>query len=321
MRPRRGSGAARDGRRAAVALAVALVFAAASGEAAAHAQPQVGDADCRVTDLMPGFWLYWEAARDAAPAEQVRLFEEMLREPNAAVYDGVLRGLPMATEELVPRAIGQLRPVEATVRTLSGQLAAQLPRQLALFREAFPDFRCTPPVYFLFSAGAFDGATRQVGGHTALLFGLDVVAQVHGELLTPLVVHELFHVHHDAMVPSAPEKLYWAVWKEGLATYVSRRLNPEVPESRICCLPDTAAVSAALPTLIPELLSRLDSERSEDYARYLLGGATDIPARSGYDLGYRVASRLGETRSLAELARLTPAEVRPLVESALRAMR
>lgn len=317
----RAAGASSRAGIAGAVLAGTLLLTTAGAASAAGAQPSGAAAECRVTDLMPAFWLYWEAARDAAPAEQVRLFEKMLREPNAAVYDGVLRGLPMATEELVPRAIGRLRPVEATVRTLSGELAAQLPRQLALFREAFPDFRCTPPVYFLFSAGAFDGATRQVGGHTALLFGLDVVAQVHGELLTPLVVHELFHVHHDAMVPSAPEKLYWAVWKEGLATYVSRRLNPEVPESRICCLPDTAAVSAALPTLIPELLSRLDSERSEDYARYLLGGATDIPARSGYDLGYRVASRLGETRSLAELARLRPEEVRPLVESALRAMR
>lgn len=317
----RAAGASSRAGIAGAVLAGTLLLTTAGAASAAGAQPSGAAAECRVTDLMPAFWLYWEAARDAAPAEQARLFEKMLREPNAAVYDGVLRGLPMATEELVPRAIGRLRPVEATVRTLSGELAAQLPRQLALFREAFPDFRCTPPVYFLFSAGAFDGATRQVGGHTALLFGLDVVAQVHGELLTPLVVHELFHVHHDAMVPSAPEKLYWAVWKEGLATYVSRRLNPEVPESRICCLPDTAAVSAALPTLIPELLSRLDSERSEDYARYLLGGATDMPARSGYDLGYRVASRLGETRSLAELARLRPEEVRPLVESALRAMR
>lgn len=317
----RGTGATRNGGIASVARAVALVLAVAGGEAAAWAQPDAAAADCRVTDLMPAFWRYWEAARNAAPAEQVRLFEEMLRAPNAAVYDGVLRGLPIATDELVPRAIGRLRPVEATVRALSGQLAAELPRQLALFRQSFPDFRCTPPVYFLFSAGAFDGATRQVGGQTALLFGLDVVAQVHGERLSPLVVHELFHVHHDAVVPAAPEKLYWAVWKEGLATYVSRRLNPDLPEAQICCLPDSAAVSAAFPTLLPDLLARLDSERHEDYARYLLGGSTDIPARSGYDLGYRIAGQLGASRSLAELARLQPEVVRPLVESALRAMR
>jgi hypothetical protein len=48
---------------------------------------------------------------------------------------------------------------------------------LGLFRESFPDFRCTTPVYFLFAAGALDGATRQVGGRSALLFGLDLVAR------------------------------------------------------------------------------------------------------------------------------------------------
>ncbi len=300
--------------RAAVAIAMGLT-------ASAGAQPIQPTADCRVTDLMPSFWPYWEAARDAEPTDQYRLFTQMLGAPNAEVYDSILRGLPINADELVPRAMRLMRPVEPTVRVLSDQLAADLPRQLALFRESFPDFRCTAPVYFLFAAGAFDGATRQVGGRTALLFGLDVIAQVHGERLTPLVVHELFHLHHNAVVPNAPDRLYWAVWKEGLATYVSRRLNPDVAETQVCCLPDVPAVTAAMPTLIPELLSQLDSERQADYARYLLGGAMDIPARSGYYLGYRVAAQLGEGRSLAELARMPPEAVRPLLESALRALR
>lgn len=289
-----------------------------AAEAAAQTPALAGD--CRVSDLMPDFWAFWQAAREAPADEQVRLFEQMLRRPHAEVYDGVLRGLPIAPAELVPRALAGMRPVEATVRSLAGQLAAELPRQLTLFRQSFPDFRCTTPVYFLFAAGAFDGATRRVGGQTALLFGLDVIAQIHGERLSPLVVHELFHVHHDAVVPAAPETLYWAVWKEGLATYVSRELNPGLAEEKICCLPDLPAVNAALPTLVAEVLSRLDSERPEDYARYLLGGAADIPARSGYALGYRIAQRLGRERTLAQLARLPPQVVRPLLETALREM-
>ncbi len=288
---------------------------------AASAQPPSPAGDCRVSDLMPDFWAFWAAARDASSDEQVRLFEQMLRRPHAEVYDGVLRSLPMGPAELVPRAIAGMRPVEATVRSLAGQLAAELPRQLALFRQSFPDFRCAMPVYFLFAAGAFDGATRRVGSQTALLFGLDVIAQIHGEQLSPLVVHELFHVHHDTVVPAAPEKLYWAVWKEGLATYVSRKLNPGLAEEKICCLPDIPAVNAMLPSLVADLLSRLDSERPEDYARYLLGGTADIPARSGYALGYRIAQQLGRDRSLAELARLPPEVVRPLLETTLREMR
>lgn len=299
----------------------AIVAIAMGLTASAGAQPLQPTTDCRVTDLMPSFWPYWEAARDAEPADQYRLFNQMLRAPNAELYDSILQGLPIGPDELVPRAMRLMRPFEPTMRALSGQLAAELPRQLAMFRESFPDFRCTTPIYFLFAVGAFDGATRQVGGRAALLFGMDVIARIHGQLLTPLVVHELFHVHHDAVVPNSPHRLYWAVWKEGLATYVSRRLNPNVAETQVCCLPDVPAVTAAMPTLIPELLSRLDSETQADYARYLLGGATDIPARSGYYLGYRVAAQLGESRSLAQLARLPPEAVRPLLESALRALR
>lgn len=276
--------------------------------------------DCTVTNLMPKFWPYWEAARDAEPDEQVRLFDEMLRAPNAMVYDGVFTGLPMGPGELVPRAMQRAQPFEATMRELSGKIDGELPRQLGLFKQYFPDFQCTTPVYFLFSAGAFDGAVRQVDGRTALLFGLDVIARVHGNMLSPLFVHELFHIHQRAVVPDGPQKLYWAVWQEGLATYASRRLNPGIPESAICCLPDVPSVTAAMPILVPDLLSRLDSEQPEDYSRYLLGVGKDIPARSGYYFGYRIAEQLGKDRSLHDLALLQPEVVRPLMEASLRAM-
>jgi len=301
-------------------ITTAIVVIAMGLTAPADAQSVQPTTDCRVTDLMPSFWPYWAAARDAAPADQYRLFTQMLGTPNAELYDRVLEGLPLGPDELVPQALRRMRPFEPTMRVLSGQLAADLPRQLVLFRDSFPDFRCDTPIYFLFAAGAFDGAMRQVGGRPALLFGIDVIARIHGQQLTPLVVHELFHVYHDAVVPHSSERLYWAVWNEGLATYVSRRLNPGVAETEVCCLPDVPAVTAAMPTLIPELLSRLDSEQQADYARYLLGGATDIPARSGYYLGYRVAAQLGESLSLAQLARLPPEAVRPVLESTLRTL-
>lgn len=277
-------------------------------------------AGCPVTDLMPSFWTYWQIAKNRGAVDQDRLFTEMLRRRHPDVYDAILRGLPLSQAALIERSMRLMQPVEATVRSLSAQLSEALPRELRAFQRSFPEFRCTVPVYFVFAAGAFDGATRQVGGRTALLFGLDVVAQVHGDQLAPLVMHELFHVHHDTVVRNAPGRLYWAVWKEGLATYVSRRLNPDVEETRVCCLPDIPAVTAAMPALVTELLARLDSERPEDYARFLLGGARDVPARSGYYFGHRVAAQLGESRSLADLARLSPDAVRPLIETSLKSL-
>lgn len=290
--------------------------------ALAFANPGVAEAataECRIEDLTPSFWSFWDEARDKAPAEQVRLFEEVVQKPNSAVYAGILARVPMPLDELVPRSIERSRPVEGAMRTVSAQLKGELPAQLALSRREFPDFQCSTPVYFVYSAGAFDGATRQVGGQTALLFGIDVIASL-GEALPPLVVHELFHVHHARLAPDAPDLFYWAMWREGLATYVSRRLNPDLPEEKACCMPAVPETVAVLPKIVPEALSLLDSGKQEEYARYFLGGAQgDIPRRSGYYLGYLVAQDLGRSHSLRELAALSPAEVRPLLEAALRA--
>src|SRR6185436_20105128 len=44
----------------------------------------------------------------------------------------------------------------------------------------------------------------------------------------------------------------------------------------------------------------------------------EVPPRAGYLLGWRIAETAGRTRSLAQLASMTPAESRALIERALR---
>ncbi len=225
-------------------------------------------AACATTDLMPGFWAYWERAKSLAVAEQFRLFEEMVQKPNAAVYEGAFHGAPKPPSEFVPKTLAQVPELETRMRELSGKLAADLPAELDAFRKAFPKFRCAVPVYFLFSGGAFDGATRDVSGKTALLFGLDVIAR-RNEELSPLVVHELFHVYHDDVVPEDPETIAWGLWQEGLATYVSRQLNLKVAEKDVCCLPKIDPVKDELRRISAELLDNLDSKDRKIYAPVL----------------------------------------------------
>ncbi len=299
-------------------IRTAMLWVALAAAAPAGAE---GSAECPVTDLTPAFWRFWEAARDEPAAEQGRLFDEILRRPYADVYAGAFSSVPEAmAEDLVPRAMTRAKPHEAAMRALSSQLAAQLPVQLALFRKAFPDFQCSMPIYVLFSAGAFDGAVRPVGDAPALMFGIDVIAALGSEL-SPLLVHELLHVHHRRTLPDGPDALYWALWAEGFATYVSRELNPDLPEQKACCLPAIDPIEAIRPRIAAELRERLDSLDRADYARYFLGGQNqDIPARSGYYLGYLIARDLGCTRPLAELARLDAAALRPLIAQALLAL-
>lgn len=278
--------------------------------ASALASPAPSPQGCRTTDLMPAFWTFWGQARGQSPAEQYRLFEELVRKPNEAVYEGVFQGARKPPAEFVPTSFETVPAIEDSMRVLSKRLSAELPGELDAFRQAFPRFRCATPVYFVYSAGAFDGGTRDVNGKTALMFGLDVIARLK-EALSPLVVHELFHVYHGEAVAEDPETVGWALWSEGLATYVSRRLNPKLPDSEICCMPSIP--DTMIPGLAAEVLRLLDSTKREDYARFFLGGAElDIPSRSGYALGYRIAGEAGKTRTLEQLAALAPAEVRAL---------
>ena len=267
---------------------------------------------------MPAFWSYWERAKGEPASKRYALFEELVQKPHAAVYEGVFSGAPKPPSEFVPAALAKVPELETRMRALSSLLAGELPRELETFRKTFPKFQCSVPVYFVFSGGAFDGATRTVSGKTALLFGLDVIARLDEEL-SPLVVHELFHVYQGQVVKDPPETVSWSLWEEGLATYVSRKLNPGVPEQKVCCLPPLEPIQADLPRIAADLLARLDSTEKSDNARFFLGGQElDIPSRSGYYLGYLVASEAGRTRSLEELAAMPPSAVRALEEKQLR---
>ena len=282
-----------------------------------------GPPPCAVTDLMPAFWTYWDAAKALPAAEQERSFEKLVMAPNAAVYDGAFHGAPAPVAKFIGDALAKVPALESDMRDLSVRLSAELPRQIARFRETFPRFHCDTAVYFLYAAGAFDGATREVDGKDALMFGLDTIARLK-EPLSPLFAHELFHVYHGQRIPKPPEAFYWQMWEEGLASYVSRRLNPDVPESQVCCIPPAESIDAAAvwPKVVAGALERLESANEADYRRYFLGGKEeiDIPRRSGYLLGYRIAAEAGKTHTLEELADLPPEQVRKLIRSELQRM-
>ena len=297
------------------AITAALLALALSTAPDPPAQPTSA---CAATDLMPAFWTYWDAAKGLPREEQVRLFQERVMGAHPAVYAGVFSTAPKPIPQIVGDSLEKMPAVETGMRELSRSLSEELPRQIARFREAFPKFRCGEPVYLLFSAGAFDGATRDVSGKDALMFGLDVIASLK-EPLGPLFTHELFHVYHAERIPKPPETFSWNMWEEGLASYVSAKLNPGEPA---CCLPAAPPIDAALPRIVAGALERLDSEKPEDYRPYFLGGENSLglPQRSGYVLGYRIAAEAGKTRSLEQLAELDPAEVRKIIEAGLRRM-
>jgi hypothetical protein len=137
---------------------------------------------CRVVNLMPAFWRFWDAVKDQPPSVQLSLFDEMVVRKYPEVYqENVLR--PGRDESDLKTQIADFlveAPANiAAMRKLGDSLETGLPLYLSGVQKVFPDFACKNSIYFLVSLGAFDGGVRTVSGQPALLFGVDVTARIH----------------------------------------------------------------------------------------------------------------------------------------------
>jgi hypothetical protein len=298
----------------------------------AAAAPDAGTIHLRVVDAAEGCADFWRRASGASPQEQARAFEDLLRKPHPTLYTTDVLGLDAPLSKSVPERLAKIasrfRPEPARVDEVRRTLDADLEDAAAQFRKTFPDFVAKRPVSVVCSLGAFDGGTRKVEGKSMLLFGPDVIAAIRprGFNLRPFLEHELFHVHHEALHPDAPENVAQSLWEEGLATYVSAALNPGATHDEVS-VPDALVAEGTprIPELAGRLLAHLDDPATGPVYKQFFYGSTEtnpeVPPRSGYLVGWRIAEALGRTRSLAQLAALTPAESRSLVERALRELR
>jgi len=307
--------------------AVVVLVCLAGGLAAAG--PDAGGERLRVIDAAEGCAEFWRRAPGAPPEQQARAFEELLRAPHPTLYTSAVLGLDEPLAKSVTERLAKIgtrfQPEPARVEEVRRTLDADLQDAAVQFRKTFPGFVAKRPVSVVCSLGAFDGGTREVEGKSMLLFGPDVIAAIRprGFNLRPFLEHELFHVHHEALHPDAPENVAGSLWEEGLATYASAALNPGATHDEVS-VPD-ALVAEATPR-IPELASRLlghldDPATGPVYKQFFFGSTEknpEVPPRAGYLLGWRIAETAGRTRSLAQLASMTPAESRALIERALR---
>jgi len=309
-------------------LAIGVCLA---GGLASAAGPDAGSERLRVVDAAERCAEFWRRVPGSTPEQQARAFEELLRAPHPTLYTAAVLGLDEPLAKSVPVRLAKLaarfRPDPARVDEVRRTLDADLQDAAVQFRKTFPDFVSRRQVSVVCSLGAFDGGTREVEGRSMLLFGPDVIAAIRprGFNLRPFLEHELFHVHHESLHPDAPETVGGSLWEEGLATFVSAALNPRATHEELS-VPD-ALVAEATPRLA-ELAGRLlahpdDPSSGPVYKQFFYGAtekAPEVPPRSGYVVGWRIAEAAGKTRTLAQLAALPPAESRALVEQSLRAL-
>jgi hypothetical protein len=206
---------------------------------------------------------------------------------------------------------------------------ADLPRHLVTFSAVFPDFNPQVSTYLLYSLGEMDAGPRELNGRHYLIFGADVMARLHGNGdEAAFFHHELFHIYHAAPVADCGDTGLWhRLWREGLATYVSKVMNPGATDQEM--LLDFPAGSAdrirgQLPASFAQLEQVLDSTDPQQRANlFQMDGRSEggLQHRRGYFFGYLVAEELGKTRSPAQLARLSCTDARQQIGAAVKALK
>ncbi len=219
-------------------------------------------------------------------------------------------------------AIEEFPGYRARYRSKSGQFASLLAPAFASFRNAFPDVQPVGAIYLLHSLGEMDGGTRAFDGRIQLIFGADVMAQMHAyDDEEPFFHHELFHTYHDDHF-SECDAVWCSLWSEGLAVLVSKTLNDEATDAQLLLTvpePIRAPVDANLAEAVCEVAARLDSRDPADLqALFSFDRLNErLPPRFGYYVGYLAAREASRSREIRELARLDNDRARPVLQSAL----
>jgi hypothetical protein len=299
---------------AAVALSATVTTQAASGP-------------CRYTDLMPAYRKFAIRTANFSPQDRAAAFQKEI----AARYpDYYAREVYGDETKLQARAVRFFDPVkraafipgvqplsEAHLLEIGSMIGPEFVRQQRRFIQTFADFQCAATVEFGVSLMMFDGHPVDFGGKPHLLFGVDVIAAVHDAADMPSFFdHEIFHIYHKqviaAQLPKGDDPAWVTMWIEGLATYVSQRMNPQLDAQQVLWFPRdmVTRMKTEAPRAATLLLRDIDKTGSEADRWFLMGTQVEgLPDRAGYYLGYLFAKSLGEGVGLPSLARTSLEQV------------
>jgi hypothetical protein len=307
-------------RTTALALAASAIGVGAPAYAAA-AKP------CNYQDLMPVYEQFAAATVNTPPEERAAEFLTQIakRFPDyystevygdeAKIRRRALRFFASAQSAVIFPGVPPLTPqrLSALANVVGPQFAAQQRR----FTQTFADFTCDTTVEFGVSLLKFDGHPADFAGKHHLLFGVDTIALLHVPADMPAFFdHELFHLYHRQVIGSAAPRgedpAWWTMWREGLATYVSQRMNPALDAEQVLWYPRDIVARMDTDLARASRLLLQDIEKRGSIAdRWFLSdqSVNGLPSRAGYYLGYLFAKSVGDGVALPQLARMPPEQV------------
>ncbi len=274
---------------------------------------------------------FWDATKDKPTAERVALFKSSVAAKAPAFY-GVERFDGRLTQEErdkhIARAIEEFPSIREGYLRKAKQFDAELPRYIESFKTFFPDFKPTHDIWVLHSLGEMDGGTRTLAGRSSLIFGIDGMVKYHNseDDETPFFHHELFHTYHRSASNCEDKGMWSKVWIEGLATYVSKVMNPDANNSQLLlAIPEGMVenTQANMPKALAHLESVLGKDDWEIYGGLFQGKKDDtgLSPRRGYYLGYLIAEEAAKKHDVRELAKLGCKPARELVYEAVKTLK
>jgi hypothetical protein len=304
-----------------VSLIMAAALAAHGHGAPKHPAPPAITPAARFTSYTDDFAKFADETATLPEAERVRLFHLRFA-PLAGGFYGPRDRDPTKVDANIADALRTFPTIRVRYSAAAASFAQAFATGQVRFRKFFPDYKLTMPVYLVHSLGEMDGGTRELQGRTVAVFGADVIARIHDETtIPPFLDHELFHLYHSRYFPGC-DALWCGLWEEGLAVYVASRMNPGATDRQLLLtipVPIRAAVDPHLAEAMCGLRAKLDATATDDMAPFFFMRTNKgpFPQRYGYYLGLLLAQKIGETMPLSQMAKLPPAQVRPLLDRAL----
>ncbi len=317
-------------------ITLLILFSAtlAYGHDAEPSAPQ--KAEPQITDTTAAFWTFWDSASGKTDPEQAQLFFKLVVNKHPELYaPGIVNQVGFSgkqDDEVATKAVINylhgVTPYIPRMRVISATIANDFQSYARDFMATFPRYAPTTEIYFTVSLFGFDGGTRRINNKTALLFGIDGIARFHqpDESLKVFFDHELFHQYHDQIAPELTDDdapIWMQLWEEGLATYVSQRMNEGSSEAQVLMSATLgSATQSILARVAHEILVNAESKDQREYAAFFFisNGRTDLPPRCGYYVGYKVAQQIGAGLTLQQLSELRGAALKGQVLAVLKQM-
>jgi hypothetical protein len=302
--------------KALLVLSLCALFTVAS--VAKDSGPETG----HYVDLTGEFARFVDDTAGMEEPARIALFRQKMDALLPGFYTPRFGATPEKYDAQVAGALKNFAAIRPKYEEVQRTFPAAFDAGLRHFRKQFPGFTPNVPVYLLHSLGEMDGGTRDLNGKTYLIFGADVIAQIHdAHDLTPFLDHELFHVENHKAFPEC-EEAWCSLWAEGLATYAAKMMNPGVDDKALLLTlpqPIRANVDATWPAALCFMRARLWSKDEADLEAMFMysNKPKEYPSRFGYYVGLRVAEELGAHYNLSELAQMPPERVKTVLPAAI----